>query len=580
MLRHALDTDLIRVQSLSNLNSVLPCGRLTVHGKFVAKYSRKDAKAQRAISFASLREYPFPTPNDRFQTQNLILYINLEMPVMCKVILLLFFVSGTIFLLVGCNNSQQSVNEKNVQQGFELSQKYCSSCHLFPRPDLLNKVTWADHVLPKMGNLIGFRRFASDYIAVSDSTNSLTLEEWRNIVRYYVSNAPEEVLGGKRFARNIKMQLSDFVVEMPHTGIRNPATTAVLIDAENKNIVFADGSTEYCYTLSGGSLHDSVKIGIGVSNLRKDDTGLIALSMGVLYPSDARSGKLAIVPRNTGKAITLMDSLQRPVHASYADLNGDSLEDIVICEFGNTVGELAWITKKGPEKYSKHILRALPGAVRTEIFDFNRDGLPDIMALMAQGDEGIFIYYNTGGGSFKEERVLQFLPTYGSNYFELTDFNADGFPDIVASNGDNGDYPPILKPYHGIRIYLNNGRNQFSEKLFLPLHGVGKVIARDFDADGDLDLASISYFPDYGKTPEESFIYWRNGGNLEFSPLSFAESIAGRWLTMDANDLDGDGDLDIVLGNAKFTLGTIPAAYMKKWNGYSPSVLILRNRLR
>ena len=504
------------------------------------------------------------------------------MPAMCKLVHLLFFVSGIIFITLfpGCNNSQQSVNEKNVQQGFELSQKYCGSCHLFPRPDLLNKVTWADHVLPKMGNLLGFRRFASDYIAVSDSTNGLALEEWRNIVRYYVSNAPEDLPGGKPSARDIKIQLSDFLVEKPRTEIRNPATTAVLIDRENKNILFADGSTEYCYILSGESLQDSVKIGIGVSNLRKDGTGLIALSMGVLYPSDAKSGKLVMVARNNGKVITLMDSLQRPVHASYADLNGDSLEDIVICEFGNTVGQLAWLVQKGPQRFAKRVLRALPGAVRTEIFDFNRDGLPDIMALMAQGDEGIFIYYNTGGGSFKEERVLQFLPTYGSNYFELTDFNGDGFPDIVVSNGDNGDYPPILKPYHGIRIYLNNGRNQFSEKIFLPLHGVGKVIARDFDADGDLDLASISYFPDYDKIPEESFIYWRNGGNLEFSPLSFAESTAGRWLTMDANDLDGDGDVDIVLGNATFTLGTVPTAYMKKWNAYSPSVLILRNQLR
>jgi hypothetical protein len=127
---------------------------------------------------------------------------------------------------------------------------------------------------------------------------------------------------------------------------------------------------------------------------------------------------------------------------------------------------------------------------------------------------------------------------------------------------------------------LNNGRNQFSEKLFLPVHGAGKVIARDFDADGDLDLASISYFPDYDNTPEESFIYWRNEGNLEFVPFSFPQSTVGRWLTMDANDLDGDGDLDIVLGNAKFTLGAIPPSYMKKWNAYSPSVLILRNQLR
>ena len=494
----------------------------------------------------------------------------------------LFFFSGIILLtaLSGCNDSQESSSDKKSQQGFELSQQHCASCHLLPSPALLNKVTWAEHVLPKMGTLLGFRRFASDYVAVSDSANVLSLEQWRNIVRYYVSQAPEEPLEQATTSSDIRMGLPHFAVEMPGTQIGNPATTMVSIDAERQQIFFADGATGYCYTLAGKSLKDSFNIGIGGSNLYSDDSAFMALAMGVLYPSDSKSGSLVMVSGKSWKTTTLMENLQRPVHANYADLNGDSLQDMVICEFGNNVGQLSWFEQTAPRKFTKHVLRALPGSVKTEIFDFNKDGLPDIMALMAQGDEGIFIYYNTGNGRFREERVLRFLPTYGSNYFELTDVNRDGFQDILASNGDNGDYPPILKAYHGIRIYLNNGQNQFSEKLFLPVHGVGKVIARDFDSDGDVDLTSISYFPDYNKTPEESFIYWKNEGGLEFTPFSFPESTAGRWLTMDANDLDGDGDVDIVLGNAKFTLGAIPPGYMKKWNTYSPSVLILRNQLR
>ena len=494
----------------------------------------------------------------------------------------LFFFSGIILLAVlsCCNDSQESSNEMKSQQGHELSQQYCGSCHLLPEPALLNKATWAEHVLPKMGTLLGFRRFASDYVAVSDSANALSLEQWRNIVRYYVSQAPEEPLERENTSPQIRFGLPLFAVEIPGTQIGNPATTMVSIDAERKEVFFADGATGYCYTLAGKAIEDSFRIGIGGSNLYRNDSAFMALSMGVLYPSDSKSGSLVMVSNTSWKTTTLMENLQRPVHANYVDLNGDSLQDIVICEFGNTVGQLSWFEQTVPGKFTKHVLRALPGSVKTEIFDFNKDGLQDIMALMAQGDEGIFIYYNTGRGSFREERVLRFLPTYGSNYFELVDFNRDGFQDILASNGDNGDYPPILKHYHGIRIYLNNGRNEFSEKLFLPVHGVGKVIARDFDSDGDLDLASISYFPDYKKTPEESFIYWKNAGDLEFTPFSFAESTAGRWLTMDANDLDGDGDIDIALGNAKFTLGAIPPGYMKKWNTYSPSVLILRNQLQ
>jgi hypothetical protein len=199
---------------------------------------------------------------------------------------------------------------------------------------------------------------------------------------------------------------------------------------------------------------------------------------------------------------------------------------------------------------------------------------------MAQGDEGIFVYYNKGNGTFEEKRLLQFPPSYGSNCFELTDFNKDGHPDILTTNGDNGDYPPILKPYHGIRIFMNDGKNNFGQKVFLPVNGPCKAIARDFDGDGDLDIASISYFPDYDHHPEESFIFWENTGNLSFKPSSFNNASMGRWLTMEAGDIDHDGDIDLVLGNAKFPLGHIPDSLMKNWNKYSPSLVILKNKTK
>jgi hypothetical protein len=47
---------------------------------------------------------------------------------------------------------------------------------------------------------------------------------------------------------------------------------------------------------------------------------------------------------------------------------------------------------------------------------------------------------------------------------------------------------------------------------------------------------------------------------------------------MTATDIDKDGDEDIILGNAKFPIGHIPATLMKKWDEQSPSVVILINR--
>jgi hypothetical protein len=258
---------------------------------------------------------------------------------------------------------------------------------------------------------------------------------------------------------------------------------------------------------------DSMETSLGATDINMRPNGIEAISMGILKPSDEKLGQLSIVSKNKIPFV-LLDSLQRPVQATYSDLNGDHNEDIIICEFGFRKGSLCWFENKGSNQFKRHIIRDLPGATRSEVYDFNNDGKPDIAVLMAQGDEGIFIYYNEGNGKFREERVLQFPPAYGSNYFQLFDFNNDGHIDILTTNGDNGDFSVILKAYHGIRLFLNNGKNQFTEKTFLPVHGVQKAIPADFDNDGDFDLVSIAFFPDYEKLPEESFIYWENIGNL------------------------------------------------------------------
>jgi hypothetical protein len=469
--------------------------------------------------------------------------------------------------------------DKTKEEGYKLAEIHCQSCHRLPDPDLLDKKTWANYVMPKMGGLLGFRYLGSNaYFEDGKSPEVMPLSEWKKIVNYYVNNA----LGSLKEApdkKDIQIGVTRFEVTFPSFNLKDPATTYVGILPGQHQINLADGISKYMYALSeSGSLKDSIKVDEGVVNIYGNGAEINTLAMGVLYPSDEKKGSLVVHNVRTKESSTLIDSLQRPVYAEYADLNNDTLQDIIICEFGNVSGQLSWFENRGNRNYVKHILRPLPGAVRTQVIDLNKDGRLDIVALMAQGDEGVFIYYNKGGERFEEKRALQFHPSYGSNYFELTDINQDGHQDILSTNGDNGDYPPILKPYHGIRMYLNDGHNQFTENKFLPMNGACKAMARDFDGDGDLDIASISYFPDYDHTPEESFVYWENSGNLSFRPYSFKVAWAGRWLTMDAGDLDGDGDIDIVLGNAKFPLGNIPDWLMKKWNQNAPSLLILKNR--
>ena len=72
------------------------------------------------------------------------------------------------------------------------------------------------------------------------------------------------------------------------------------------------------------------------------------------------------------------------------------------------------------------------------------------------------------------------------------------------------DLPIVLEiiPKEPIRIFENDGKNNFHQSWSYRIHGASQAEAVDFDKDGDLDIAAIAFFPDLKKHPQESFIYF------------------------------------------------------------------------
>jgi hypothetical protein len=464
-----------------------------------------------------------------------------------------------------------------------LATNICAQCHLFPDPVLLDKATWRDKVKPMMRVTMGLAAIEKD-----PSPNSrLLLREWEAIWNdYYLPAAPEK-MPAQDPRPPILPDLDLFKVEDPHYQPTNCFASVIHIDQDAHQVYVGNAITKSIDVLnSDGKVLSSTPVDSTVVHLLQRPDGWIGTQIGFVPPNDTPLGRVTLFDKKDNrfeKRFDLLTNLVRPVHTSVAGLVEPGREDLVVCSFGNTAGRMAWYDPNDSGEYIEHTLVERPGSLISRVIDVDHDGKPDIVVLTAQAREGIFLYQNQGHGQFIEKPLIQQPPVWGYVYFEFADFNHDGYPDILTANGDLGDFVCPPKKYHGVRIYLNDGHWNFKESWFYPLNGAFKAVAADFDGDGDLDIAAISYFPDYDKSPEESFVYLENQSTTNgfaFTAHTFRDSARGRWLTMDVGDLDGDGDLDIVLGGAYRVPFRAPETLKTRWQSDGPSILILRNQLQ
>jgi hypothetical protein len=500
-----------------------------------------------------------------------------------------------VFFNISCqqinkNHSHQSVSDKSIIKGKELAASYCQSCHMLPDPSQLDSKSWENGVLPAMGPRLGIFYFDSkEYPSSRYDPNVgsrfytelpvISFDDWQHIIDYYSSTSPDTLPALVR-AQKVMDGSKYFNVKTPERGRYEPTTTLLKIDTTVRpyRIWIGDMSSTQLYEYNNQlRLLDSLKMISPVVDIEVNGGQLYTCNIGVMKPNNGKSGSSGRVVPGSENKLQLDTSfhfgkLARPVQISAKDFNGDQKTDFLVCEFGNLSGSLTWMENKGNNEFERHVLRNFPGAIKAYIRDMNGDQLPDIMALFAQGDEGIFEFINKGGGNFEQRQLLRFPAVFGSSYFELADFNKDGFPDILYTCGDNADYSPVLKPYHGIYIFINDGKNKFNQQCFLPMYGCFKAIARDFDNDGKLDIAAISFFADYNHNSDETFLYFHQLENLTFDTFKIPGTSGGRWLTMDAGDMDGDGKEDILLGNFSIELAKMKNA--SSWKNGAPYIML------
>ena len=474
---------------------------------------------------------------------------------------------------------------------------YCVICHALPNPSDLDRRTWSEELLPKMRYITGvsaaptngyFRDLplllAANYFPKKPLIPPAVFDQ---IATYYTQAAPERLPSGESLSIEVGWPL--FRPEMAPHRHSPPRTPMVRIDAGQRMILASDATSQALDFLDGSGRHlGSLPLGNIAVSLAESGRHWYIGAIGHFFPREEPVGQLIRVNRNTTplRPEPLLSGLPRLAHVAAGDLNGDGRDDLVLCAFGNYLGRLSWLEGRDDGGFTERVILAEPGCLRCEIRDFNGDGRPDLMVLQAQARESLLLFLNEGGGKFRRQLIYQRPPSWGHSGFELADFNRDGLPDILVTNGDNADFNTSPhKAYHGVRIYLNRGGLKWELAWTAPMHGAYRAIARDFDGDGDLDIAAASFFADYETMPQAGFIYFENnspagGWEWDFKARTLRQGVTGRWISMDTGDLDGDGDDDLVLGSLIEMPTPVPDKLKGLWREKGPSVLILRNQTK
>ncbi|MDG1048792.1 MAG: VCBS repeat-containing protein [Planctomycetota bacterium] len=178
-----------------------------------------------------------------------------------------------------------------------------------------------------------------------------------------------------------------------------------------------------------------------------------------------------------------------------------------------------------------------------DVFPADLDGDGDIdMVAALTGADRVAWYRNNGNGSFTQRVLANGMEN--TTCVTAADLDGDGDLDVVA--GAPGlIFPPGSN--NSLRVFRNNGNGSFTS-LTIPqaVPGIWDVTTSDMDGDGDLDIVISlgAIFDQIG--------WFRNNGNLNFGgvqAISTSSSTSSEPRDVHTADVDGDGDMDVLAAN-------------------------------
>jgi hypothetical protein len=285
---------------------------------------------------------------------------------------------------------------------------------------------------------------------------------------------------------------------------------------------------------------------------RDGDLDVLVASLGVMFPSNARIGSVVVLENDGRGRFTnrvLAAGIARVADVRAGDLDGDGDLDLAVAGFGYDDGETHWMENLGNWRFRSTRLLNLSGAINVEVVDLDGDGDLDIASLVSQEWEEVYAFVNDGRGRFEPKLVWGSTnDDFGSSWLTAVDLDQDGDSDFLYSNGDAFDYaPPSGRPWHGVQWLENTGALSFTFHRLADFSGASSPQAADIDGDGDLDVVVVSAYNAWDDPSAQSLVWLENDGRMRFA-MHDAASSPTHLVTVAAGDLTGDGRPDLVTG--------------------------------